>query len=186
MCNLLHYTVVPFVQWLGLVFFGLHYVYFSTYKLYIFGRDTETLKILFNFINISEYIVDFADISKSMHRTCTLAQSHRLAWLLESTGVNLRAPGVNGLFKERLERNICKCAHLPLFSGKYTKITKREKISMRWNECVAGKIESIRLLLPDEAEAKSLHISVITASKLTQFTSFYVILSYIVPVYLEN
>ena len=52
------------------------------------------MKILSNIINISEYIVDFVDISKYILMTSTLAQSLRLAWFLKPTGANLRATGV--------------------------------------------------------------------------------------------
>ena len=44
---------------------------------------------------MNKYVVDFIGISDYIHMSCTLALSHRLAWFLELTGVNLRALGVN-------------------------------------------------------------------------------------------
>ena len=52
------------------------------------------MKNLSNFFNIDECGIAFFDISKYLPRTCTLFQSHRLAWFLELTDVNLRASGV--------------------------------------------------------------------------------------------
>ena len=43
---------------------------------------------------MNEYVVDLIGISKYIDMSCTLALSHRLAWFLEPTGVNLRALGV--------------------------------------------------------------------------------------------
>ena len=45
-----------------------------------------------NFININEYIIDLVYISENIRKTCRLAQSHRLTYLLEP-GDNLRASG---------------------------------------------------------------------------------------------
>ena len=67
---------------------------FLLIKLFIFARDIKKMKISSNFININEYNIDFIDISGYIHMTCTLAQSHRLAWRLEPTETNLRASGV--------------------------------------------------------------------------------------------
>ena len=39
----------------------------------------EQIQILSNSININEYNVDIYDISEGIHKTCTLAQPHRLA-----------------------------------------------------------------------------------------------------------
>lgn len=52
------------------------------------------MKILSNFINMSEYNIVFIGIREHINMTFTLAQSHRLTWRLESTGANLRASGV--------------------------------------------------------------------------------------------
>ena len=46
------------------------------------------------FIKIDESIDDWDDVNEYRHKIFTLAQSHSLAWLLELTGVNLRASGV--------------------------------------------------------------------------------------------
>ena len=43
---------------------------------------------------MNEYVVDIVDIREYIPRSCTLAQSHRLAFLLEPTGNNLLASGV--------------------------------------------------------------------------------------------
>ena len=51
----------------------------------------EKMKIFYNFINMNAYIIDFIDIGGYIHMICTLAQSHRLNWRLEPTGVILRA-----------------------------------------------------------------------------------------------
>ena len=52
------------------------------------------MKILSNVINIYKNIVNFVEISEHLHETCTLAQSHRLTCLLETSGTNLQASGV--------------------------------------------------------------------------------------------
>ena len=51
-------------------------------------------KILSKIINVNEYILDIMYIGENIHKTYTLAQSYRLAWLLEPIGANLRASGV--------------------------------------------------------------------------------------------
>ena len=56
--------------------------------------------MLSNFINTNKYSVDFIDVRKYIHRTCTLSQSYRFTWLHKSTGASLRASGVlnNNMF----------------------------------------------------------------------------------------
>ena len=49
--------------------------------LFIFAGSNAKQTILSNFVNENEYISDFVDISEYIHRTCTFAQYHRLAWL---------------------------------------------------------------------------------------------------------
>ena len=46
-------------------------------------------------MKINEYVVDFIGVSEYIDMSRTLALSHRLAWFLEPTGVNLRALGVH-------------------------------------------------------------------------------------------
>ena len=56
--------------------------------------DIANMKILMIFIKIDESIDDWGYLNEHRPMICTLAQSHSLAWLLEPTGVNLRASGV--------------------------------------------------------------------------------------------
>ena len=52
------------------------------------------MKLSFYFVNTNEYSVNLINLSKYTPRTCTLTQSHRLAWLLRTPGYNQRALGV--------------------------------------------------------------------------------------------
>ena len=74
---------------------ALHNFIFScSLNFFVFVRDIAKVKSTSNFINMNEYVVKFIGISEYIHMSCTLALSHRLAWFLEPTGVNLRALGV--------------------------------------------------------------------------------------------
>ena len=55
------------------------------------------MNILSNFVKIHEYVADFLYVSEHVYKTCTVAQSHRLARFLELTGANLRASRVLNL-----------------------------------------------------------------------------------------
>ena len=63
-------------------------------KLSIFVADIANVDFDHFFIKIDESLADWVDVIQYRHMICTLTQSHRLAWLLEPTGANLRASGV--------------------------------------------------------------------------------------------
>ena len=56
-------------------------------------REKAEMKIFSNLL-IQMNSVDFFHISEYIERNYTLAKSHRLAWLLESTEADLRTLGV--------------------------------------------------------------------------------------------
>lgn len=78
------------MNWPDIVFISaFSTLYFPAHNFFIFARDVDNLKTLSNIINANEYIDDCIDKSEYAHRTCTLAQSPRLAWILEATEANL-------------------------------------------------------------------------------------------------
>lgn len=96
-CNLRLHIQARFIDWVGIVLYfvfraAIYLIYiYLLFNLFIFARDIAEMKL---FINTNENILDFIDISKYIHWTCLLIQSHRLVSLLEYTDVNLRALGV--------------------------------------------------------------------------------------------
>ena len=89
------HTLARFTDWPEIVLYvTLQHLIFYCSLNFIFVADVANMKISIRFIKIDQSIDDWVELNKYRDRICTLAQSHRLAWLLEPTGAKLRASGV--------------------------------------------------------------------------------------------